>query len=82
MTKSLTLRRRATSALVFLGALVCAQAAAADTLTLQWDPNSEPEVTGYLVYIGTQSGIYSQTIDVQNVVTYQFASAAPGSSRT
>ena len=78
MTKTQTHRRRASCVLAFISTLVCARTAAADSLTLQWDLNSEPEVTGYLVYIGTQPGVYSQTVDVQNVDTYQFTTAAPG----
>src|SRR4029453_5718227 len=77
-TKTQIPRPRASCVLALLGTLVCARTAAADTLTLQWDLNSEPEVTGYLVYIGTQPGVYSQTVDVQNVDTYQFTDAAPG----
>jgi hypothetical protein len=71
-------RRLAPLALAVLGVLFWPQLASADTITLQWDLNSEPEVTGYFLYVGTQSGVYSQTIDVQNTNTYAFASAVPG----
>ncbi len=35
------------------------------TLTLQWSPNAEPDIAGYVVYYGLHSGIYtrSQTVD-------------------
>ena len=39
----------------------------ADPITLQWDPNpASDNVIGYTVYIGTQSGVYTQTVDVGN----------------
>jgi hypothetical protein len=30
-------------------------------VTLAWDPNSEPDLAGYKLYIGTSSGNYTQT---------------------
>jgi hypothetical protein len=73
-------RRCKAAAVMTCAALFAASTASADTLTLMWDYNTEPEVTGYLVYIGTQSGIYSQTVDVQNIDRYVFSSATPGQS--
>jgi len=32
--------------------------------TLEWNPNPEPEIAGYKVYIGTQSRNYDRCIDV------------------
>jgi hypothetical protein len=32
--------------------------------TLEWDPNPEPTIAGYIVYIGSSSRNYSQVIDV------------------
>jgi len=37
---------------------------AATSVTIAWDPNPEPEVTGYLVLYGTQPGVYSGRVDV------------------
>ena len=45
-------------ALCFLG-ITSAQA-----VTLAWDPSPDPEVAGYAVYYGTNSGHYSTRIDV------------------
>jgi hypothetical protein len=39
----------------------------AQSVTLRWDANPEPDVAGYRVYYGTSSGKYSQSNDVGNV---------------
>jgi hypothetical protein len=49
----------------------------ADSLTLAWDQNPEPDVNGYIVYIGNAPGAYSQQIDVGMATQYVLA-AAPG----
>jgi hypothetical protein len=54
------------------------QSAAADTITIMWDANSEPQITGYVVYVGTQPGTYSQQVDVGPSTGYSFSTAAPG----
>jgi len=43
-----------------------------EAATATWDPNPEPDVTGYLLSYGTQPGIHDTVLDVGNVVTYQF----------
>jgi FG-GAP-like repeat len=60
-------------------------------LTLAWDRNPEPNIAGYVVSIGTQSGQYTTNIDVGNVTTrtvtlavgsrYYFAVRAYNTSR-
>ena len=65
-------------AVTFIVGLGFARLAAADTITLQWDVNPAPEVTGYIVKVGTQSGVYSQTFDVGDTDTYIFPSAVAG----
>ena len=54
---------------------LAASAAAQETVTLVWDPNPEPDVTGYVVYAGTQPGVYTASQDVglqtQRVMTLQ-----------
>ena len=45
-------------------------AATADSVSLTWDPNLEPDLAGYQVHIGTSPGTYTQTIDAGNVTTY------------
>ena len=34
------------------------------SITLLWDSSPDPEVVGYRVYIGTESGVYPETVDV------------------
>ena len=42
----------------------------AQTATLAWDANSEPDVTGYRLYYGTSSGNYNQQVDVGKVTVF------------
>jgi hypothetical protein len=67
-------------------------AAQATAPTLEWDPNPEPTVVGYNVYIGTSSGNYTQVVDVgattslpltnlSAAVTYYFAVTAYDTQR-
>ena len=51
-------------------------AAGLDAATATWDRNSEPDVAGYKLSYGTQSGIHPITIDVGNVTSYQFSPPA------
>ena len=39
------------------------------TVTVMWTANSEADLKGYRVYVGTQSGVRSQTFDVGNVTS-------------
>lgn len=61
-----------TFALVMLWLLLSAAPAFAQiSVTVAWDRNSEPEVTGYAVYWGTQSGAYtSGSADVGSNTQY------------
>jgi hypothetical protein len=44
--------------------------AAAQSVTLAWDRNTESDVTGYRVFYGTQSQVYAKSVDVGNTTTY------------
>jgi hypothetical protein len=57
---------------------VLARSASADTINLLWDQNPEPQVIGYKVHIGTQSGTYTQHIDVGPTTAWSFTSAVVG----
>jgi len=56
-------------------------------VALEWDPNNEPNLAGYRIYYGIESGNYSRVLDVGNNnistisnlahgVTYYFAATA------
>jgi len=47
----------------------CSAVAEAATVTLEWDPNTEPELAGYKIYWGTSSGNYTSSKDVGNTTT-------------
>jgi hypothetical protein len=52
--------------------------ASADTIDLMWDPHPQPQVIGYVVHVGTQSGTYTQHIDVGPTTAWSFTSAVAG----
>jgi hypothetical protein len=50
----------------------------AEKVTVAWDANTEPGVTGYRVSYGTASGVHTTTLDVGNQTTAAFTGLAPG----
>ena len=54
---------------------LCGVANAA-TLTLAWNPNPEPDIAGYVLYWGTQSGVYTSNSNVGNVTMKQVTGLA------
>jgi hypothetical protein len=58
--------------------LVLAHAASADTIQLSWNPNSETDVKGYVVYAGTASGVYTFKQDVGAATSFIYPSAVAG----
>ena len=73
---------RSRTLLVALGSILitvaAAATAAADTINLAWDPNRESTLQGYMVHVGTQSGTYTQHIDVGLNTSYGWPSAVAG----
>jgi len=67
-----TWRRTAVALAALLLTLAASRVAAADTITLMWDANPDPSVSGYIVYVGTQPGTYTQNV--------QRCQAVPGRS--
>ena len=47
-------------------------------ITLAWDPNTEPAVSGYRVYYGTASHHYTAVIDVGNQTALTISGLIPG----
>jgi len=48
------------------------------TLTLSWDPSTGTSITGYFVSYGTQSGVYTQRLDVGNQTSQSFSTLVDG----
>ena len=42
-------------------------------ITLEWDPVTHPDLAGYMVYYGTYSGDYDDSVDVGNWTSVTFA---------
>jgi len=55
-------------------------AVGAATLTIAWDPSSDPAVVGYKVSAGTQSGVYTVTVDAGAQTIEQFSNLTPGAT--
>ena len=53
--------------LTILAILAIAGIAQAATVQVTWNPNTEPDLSGYKIYYGTASGVYGDPIDVGNV---------------
>jgi hypothetical protein len=45
-------------------------------INVEWDPNQEPNVIGYRVYIGTQSRVYATVMDVSNRTLLEYSAPA------
>ena len=60
-------RRAVLAVLLIIGvALPLSSTFAAQSITLQWNPSTDPSVVGYNVYYGVASRTYTNKIDVGN----------------
>jgi hypothetical protein len=73
-----TWRRTVVTLAALLLTLAASRVAAADTITVAWDPSPDSSVAGYIVYVGTQPGTYSQNFNVGPALSYSFTTAVPG----
>lgn len=55
--------------LILLTLLLHASVALAETVTVEWRPNTAPHLGGYRVYVGTSPGTYTTSNDVGTVTT-------------
>ncbi len=62
----------------FLLLVLIPATALADTVTLAWLCNTEPDLAGYKVYYGAASRHYATVIDVHKVTTYSVTGLGPG----
>lgn len=53
--------------LIAIVVLIIATAAAAAQIQVSWNPNTEPDLAGYKLYVGTASGQYGEPTDVGNM---------------
>lgn len=56
-------------AFAFVATLV-AQVALASEVRVAWNPNREPDIRGYKIYIGSAAGSYSRSVDVGNDLSH------------
>lgn len=66
----LVIFNRTVRALVIACVLFMASSVEAATITLQWDRNADSTVQGYIVSYGTQSGVYTTTVNVGNQASW------------
>ena len=67
-------------ALFFVIAVLLGSSSAVRAATATWNANPEPDIAGYILSWGTQSGVYSTSVDVGHVTTYQISTLTPGQS--
>ncbi|HZD84733.1 MAG TPA: Ig-like domain-containing protein, partial [Gemmatimonadaceae bacterium] len=61
-------------------AVIVTVANSARQVSLAWDRNTEPNISGYKVYVGTTSGVYGVPLDVGNVTAYTVTGLAAGTA--
>ena len=54
-----------------------ATAAGTGSATLTWSANTEPDIAGYKIYVGTQSAVYNSPVTLGKVTSY-LATSLPG----
>jgi hypothetical protein len=66
--------------LILCGLVCAAQPLSAQTrqVTLAWDPNTEPEVAGYIVYVGNASRAYIEEYDVGDETEFVYTEIVVG----
>jgi hypothetical protein len=70
--------KRRLSLIVLLVTVLFATTASAASVSLAWDPNKEPEVTGYVVLVGSTPGSVEQTVDVGAKTAWNFTTGTAG----
>jgi hypothetical protein len=73
----MSLRFLSTALVLFLAAVAAAATANASAVHLAWDPNAEPDVIGYRLYLGDRSGSYQRHVPVNGATEATVADLAP-----
>ena len=84
-TQLSTVRSRRALALAFISALVLPAAVyaageVAPAVSLAWNANPEPDIAGYKVHFGSQSGVYSNVLDVRGSTSIALPQMLMGST--
>ncbi len=70
--------RRAAGLFAFAAVLSFAAVASAQIPTLAWNPNTESNLGGYVVYYGINSNVYSNQVDVGRSTVWPLTALTPG----
>ena len=65
---------------LLLSVLMHFQALAAGTVTLAWNPSTDPLVVGYSIYYGGASGTYTNEISIGNATNVTISGLIPGTT--
>jgi hypothetical protein len=63
---------------VMIGGITSPALGQTSSVTLAWDPNPEPTVAGYVIYVGNESGRYQEQFDVGPVTSFAYMNPVPG----
>ena len=61
--------RRRFSSLIFFILTITIRTDAAQSVTLAWDANTEPDLAGYILHYGTSTRVYTNATNVGKVTT-------------
>ena len=67
-------------ALLLLILLPAVSIASAADVTIAWDANTEPDLAGYILFFGTSSGSYANSIDTGKNTEYTVTGLAEGTT--
>ena len=60
--------------------LLAVSSASAADVTIAWDANTEPDLAGYILFYGTSSGSYANSVDAGNATEYTITDLAEGTT--
>ena len=59
-------------------AVLLGSTSAVHAATATWNANPETDIAGYILSYGTQTGVYTTSVNVGKVTTYQVTTLTPG----